>query len=89
MSTKTFTLSGYGPKMTDAEFFDDAVKYRGVFPELLRSKKDVKQFNITDLVITPRFGAWKITQVNFEDGSYYNVGRPDQGPQKEEDVQQD
>lgn len=74
-----------------AEYFGNTVRYMGMLPNPLEDKWLVTFFNITDLVISPRFGAWKITQVNFEDGSYYNVGQPDQGPHVEGDfdVQQE
>lgn len=70
--------------MTDAEFFNVSVKRNGKLPRLLEDKVAVKFYKVTDVVMTPRFGAWKITQVNFEDDSYYNVGQPDQGPHVEE-----
>jgi hypothetical protein len=31
----------------------------------------------------PYGGGWPITQVQFKDNTWYNVGQPDQGPHKE------
>lgn len=32
---------------------------------------------------------WKVTQLQFRDGSYYNVGQPDQGPHEADSKEND
>lgn len=65
--------------MTDAEFFAEHVKQEHRVPDVKNNSIAYDFFHTEDLVISRRFGAWKITQVQFKDGSYYNVGQPDQG----------
>jgi hypothetical protein len=64
--------------MTDAEYFDKRVRELHKLPH----RDALPDYDVTSIVEEYRFGAWKITQVEFQDGSYYNVGQPDQGAQK-------
>jgi hypothetical protein len=67
-----------GRGLTEAEYFDKIVRQIHMLPH-----KDVlPDYGVTSIVEEHRFGAWKITQVEFKDGSYYNVGQPDQGAQR-------
>lgn len=64
-------------RMTDAEYFDCRVREIHMLPEV----DTFEQYNVVGFHRElSAFGAgWKITQLEFKDGSYYNVGQPDQG----------
>lgn len=67
--------------MTQAEYFDRVVRDFHRLP----GRDDLHKYGVEAIVEERRFGAWKITQVQFTDGTYYNVGQPDQGPQEADD----
>jgi hypothetical protein len=64
--------------LTDAERFDILVRSIHRVPKL-DDGKQWDAYNVTDIIMERLFGAWKITQVQFKDDTYYNVGQPDQG----------
>lgn len=70
--------------MTQAQYFDKLVKHTLHRIPRLDENNLWKKFNVEDIILSRRFGAWKITQIIFQDSSYYNVGLPDVGPQIDE-----
>ena len=70
--------------MTQAEYFDSIVRMQHRLPD----KDSWHTVGAVAAIMEPHpfnKSMWRITQIQFEDNSYYNVGQPDQGPRKDDD----